>query len=235
MIKRIFKKERKALVILAYSIAFFTILCGAIFAAVMMNGVPQKIGMTDVKFENLDKKVCIGCHGDSLVDKHHETQKAVAGECTSCHSVSTKDGKTGVRLTRNCMSCHKSSPHHATADAVNKKCTACHDSQGVSQFSTATPSYKPSKVTPGVNACKNCHIDATVDGKKVLGFKETHHGIGLKPCETCHTDKKDSDDIRICERCHSVAALHGVAPHMSKENCVGCHVVAAAKQEPPKK
>ncbi len=227
--------KKKAAIMIAFSVGLCFLLGGAIFAAVMMNGVQQKIGILDVKFENLDKKVCIGCHGDSLVDKHHETQKAVAGDCISCHAVSAKEGKTAVRITRNCMSCHKHSPHHTTADAVNKKCTACHDGQGVSQFSTNVPAYKPSKVTPSVNTCKNCHIDATVGGKKVLGFKETHHGIGIKTCDTCHTEKKDSDDIRICERCHSAAALHEVVPHISKENCAGCHVVSAAKQEIPKK
>lgn len=227
--------KKKTVIMIAFSAAFCFLLASAIFAAVMMNGVPQKIGNVDVKFETLDKKICVGCHGDSLVDKHHETPKAVAGDCSSCHSVSTKDGKTAVRLARNCMSCHKNSPHHTTADAVNKKCSSCHDGQGISQFSMNVPAYKPSKVTPTVNACKNCHIDATVDGKKIVSFKETHHSIGIKSCETCHTDKKDSDDIRICERCHSAAALHDVAPHASKESCVGCHVVTAAKQEQPKK
>lgn len=188
--------------------------------------VEQKIGFKDVAFSNLDKATCQDCHGEDLVDTHHQTKPALSGNCAACHTVSTESGKVGITLERDCMGCHKQSPHHATEAAVNNECTTCHDSPGVSDYSTAVPSYNPSSVTPTAASCKNCHGDGEVEGQKVVGMKTTHHGISLKGCNVCHDENnKESQDIRICERCHSAKALHQVPPHVKKENCIKCHEV----------
>ncbi|MGD2090294.1 MAG: cytochrome c3 family protein [Candidatus Aminicenantes bacterium] len=188
--------------------------------------VEQKIGFKDVAFSSLDKASCQACHEGSLVDTHHNTPPALAGDCASCHTVSTESGNIGVALERNCMSCHTTSPHHATEAAANNECTACHESPGVSEYSTAVPPYSPSSVTPTVASCKNCHGEGEVEGQKVVDMKTTHHGISLKGCNVCHDpENKESQDIRICERCHSAKAIHEVLAHVEKENCVKCHEV----------
>jgi len=71
-----------------------------------------------------------------------------------------------------------------------------------------------------------------VDGVQVFDSRDTHHGISFKECKVCH-DKIDlpedekteegSTDIRICERCHNVKALHEVVPHVEKNACSVCH------------
>jgi hypothetical protein len=188
--------------------------------------VEQKIGFKDMAFSNLDKTACQSCHGEDLVDTHHQTKPALSGDCASCHTVSTETGKVGVTLERSCMGCHKQSPHHATEAAANNECTACHESPGVSDYSTVVPSYNPSSVTPTVSSCKNCHGEGEVEGQKVVDMKTTHHGISLKGCNVCHdAENKKSQDIRTCERCHNATALHQVPAHVEKENCVKCHEV----------
>jgi len=195
--------------------------------------IPQEIGFKDVAFKHLNKEGCQNCHGTSQVDDHHGTQAALTGDCSSCHKVSTAQGNVGVALERNCMACHQKSPHHKTEAATAKECGSCHDSVGVSAYSNDVPVYKPSNVTPTVEDCKTCHAEGTIDGVKVMSIKDTHHGISLSGCNVCHDENdKKSNDIRICERCHSVKALHEVIPHVKKENCVKCHAVkkAAAQQ-----
>jgi hypothetical protein len=230
---------------LAFSVIGLSLLfVGIIFAQT----VPQKIGFTDLKFESLKKEVCQDCHESSMVDTHHDTKEAVAGNCASCHTVSTQPGSVGVSLKRDCMTCHEQSPHHATEDAKNKNCTVCHDNPGVSDYSTEVPPYKPSRVTPTPANCRLCHGEGTVDGQKIVAAKDTHHGISFKGCNICHDqivlsngqaqddtqkqDDKKSTNIRICERCHSVKALHEVVPHVEKEACAVCHGGKAVATQP---
>ena len=192
--------------------------------------VEQKVGFKDMAFSSLNKASCQACHGEDLVDTHHKTQPALSGDCASCHTVSTEAGNVGVALERNCMGCHKTSPHHATEAAANNECTTCHESPGVSEYSTVVPPYNPSSVTPTVASCKNCHGEGEVEGQKVVDMKTTHHGISLKGCNVCHDpEDKQSQDIRICERCHSAKSIHEVLAHVEKVNCVKCHEVNKGK------
>ena len=218
------KKERLFLALGAIGLSFLFV--GIIFAQT----VPQKIGFMDVKFVDLNKELCSECHESSMVDTHHSTDYAVSGDCVRCHSVSTQPGSMGVSLQRDCMTCHEKSPHHATETAENKECTSCHDSLGVSDYSMEVPSYEISKITPKPSDCRNCHDEGIVDGQRVLNPKDTHHEIST--CGICHDQlvlsaDEESDDkgvtIRTCERCHNVKALHEVAPHVEKQNCIVCH------------
>jgi len=214
-------KRKKGVFLTVSFIGLSFLLVGAVVAQT----VPQQVGFKDVAFSSLDKKGCQECHGESLVDAHHNTSQAVSGDCAACHSVSTEPGKVGVALQRDCMVCHTTSPHHATEAAANNECGSCHDSPGISDFSTAAPSYGISKVTPTVSNCRNCHGEGTVDGVQVFNPEKTHHGISLKGCNVCHeegVDKKDTT-IRACERCHSVKAIHEVLGHVGKDACAGCH------------
>lgn len=224
------KQQKKAFWVLGVTGLFF-LFTGGIFA----NTAPQAIGLKDVVFQDLQKQVCQGCHGESLVDTHHNTNPAASGDCASCHTVSTQPGNVGVSLQRDCMVCHKESPHHGTEAAVNKECSSCHDSAGLSDYSTQGPSYKVSKVTPTVESCKSCHSEGEVDGVKIAGMKDTHHAISLKDCNACHEgDEQKTTNIRICERCHSVKAIHEVLPHIKAENCAVCHGGKTAPTQLPK-
>ncbi len=217
-------KSRRVFFVLSLC-GIFLLFSGSLFY-VSAATVVQEVGFKDVAFSSLDRAACQACHGQNLVDTHHKTEPAVSGNCASCHNVSTEAGNVGVSLERNCMGCHKESPHHATEAAANNECTTCHESAGVSDYSTEVPSYPPSKVTPTVASCRNCHGEGEVDGQKVVDMKTTHHGISLKGCTACHDPQnKESQDIRICERCHSAKAIHEVLAHVEKGNCVKCHEV----------
>ena len=74
----------------------------------------QELGFPDVKYISLKKEICQDCHGESLVDAHHVTQQALAGQCASCHTVNTAPEKMGVLLVRDCMQCHMETPHNKT-------------------------------------------------------------------------------------------------------------------------
>ncbi len=220
------QKEKKSLFLIFCISLVVVVSAGAIYAINLLNVVPQNIGLKDVQFKDLNRPYCENCHGDSLADTHHQTKNAVSGNCVFCHGVMKKAEKTGVELKTNCMLCHTKSPHHQTEAAINKECTSCHESPGVSDYSTAEPKYKISMITPTKKVCGKCHRDGEVNGEKVYGFKKTHHGIQLKGgCGTCHTNDKATLNIRVCERCHSVKAIHEVKPHVEKNVCIHCHDV----------
>ncbi len=236
MLVRIIQQQKKKILLLLVACCTVLLFGSGIYAVIVMKGVPQKIGLNDVEYAKLNPKLCGECHDPSMVDAHHNTKNAISGNCTFCHTASTKPGKIGVLISRNCMRCHVKSPHHKTKAALNKECTSCHDTPGLGDYSTKTPSYKKSKITPTTRSCRNCHADGVVNGKKVVGMKKTHHAISLKGCNTCHDEKdKKSGNIRICERCHNVKAIHEVLPHVEKANCKGCHgdklVSAPAKKK----
>jgi hypothetical protein len=178
----------------------------------------------DVTFASYDKGFCKDCHGTSLADTHHDSAKAQAGECVFCHTVSKDKGNFQVVVKRDCTKCHLESPHHKTEAALANECTACHDTPGLSDYSMEVASYGVSKVTPAVANCGRCHGAGEVKGIKVMGFKDTHHGIKLANCATCHAGKdKMTTNIRICERCHNVKTIHQVPAHVAVDKCVACH------------
>jgi hypothetical protein len=206
--------------------AFLAITSLALFiSTAFAANVSQDLGFNDVAYSSSNKLFCKGCHGDSLVETHHETGKFNAGACVFCHSVTKHDGEYGVVLLRNCMKCHLQTPHHQTEAALNNECTNCHDTPGVSDYSTDVVAYSISKVTPVVSNCGRCHGYGAVGDMKIVGYQETHHQIALENCNICHlkTDPK-TVNIRVCERCHNVKEIHNVPAHVSAENCVVCHI-----------
>lgn len=201
-------------------------LCLLFVGSMLAESAGQEIGLKDVAYSSLTRVECQGCHGENLVDTHHDTRMAVSGDCALCHTVSTQPGSIGVALERNCMICHEESPHHVTEAANNKECGSCHESAGVSDWNTEAPPYGISKVTPTTETCKKCHMASDESAElKIAGIKDTHHGISLKDCNACHEEEnRETTSIRICERCHSVKAIHEVLAHVEKENCKVCHV-----------
>jgi hypothetical protein len=213
---------KKIIVLPVFFIIVALTLCVSTSSA--MN-VTQTLGFKDVGFSSLNKQFCKGCHGDSLVETHHETGKFEAGACVFCHSVSQHDGNFGVVLLRDCMKCHMETPHHKTQAALDKECTNCHDTNGLSDYSTDTVDYGISKVTPAVSNCGRCHGEGKDGDMNIVGYEETHHEIGMEDCNMCHTDTDPKTvNIRICERCHNVKSIHKVAHHVVPENCVVCHI-----------
>jgi hypothetical protein len=216
------QKQKKTVYAIFITICLFVLFLGGLSAET----ISQQIGFRDVAFSSLIKTDCQKCHGESLVNDHHNTSQAVSGNCVACHSVSKEPGKLGVSLQRDCMICHQTTPHHKSEAAVNKECNSCHESSGLSDYSMDVPAYKISKVTPTVSNCKKCHFEGEEEGIKIASIKETHHGISLSDCNACHEpgegDKKTTN-IRICERCHNVKAIHEVMPHLEQKNCIVCH------------
>lgn len=204
----------------------FSLLAVALVAPAVTRAepVPQEIGFEDVTFQSLSRSTCEGCHGATLADLHHRSEPASQGRCAACHVVSTQAGRVGVALERRCAGCHERSPHHQTQAAKDRNCVACHSSPGVSAFGADTPAYAASPlVTPTRDRCVRCHSGGTVGGRAIVPPKETHHAIAAAGCEACHLEDRASTSIRVCERCHSVQALHQVVPHIQENACVKCH------------
>lgn len=239
MIKKEFRLNKKKFFFLVAVCGLVMFLGSSIYGVILMKGVPQKIGLKDVEYSSFTKKLCAECHDSPTVDTHHNTKNAIEGNCVACHTASSKPGEVGVFLSRDCMVCHTKSPHHKTKAALNKECTTCHDSPGLGEYTMKEPPYKPSKVTPSSRSCANCHAKGVVDGVNVVGMKDTHHGISLAGgCNVCHDENdKNSGNIRTCERCHNVKAIHEVLPHIEKTACAGCHGdnIAPASAKPAEK
>ncbi len=186
--------------------------------------VAQEIGFKEVAFASLNKQACQECHDVSLVDTHHETEKALSGDCVSCHAVSSSAGRSSVTLNRDCMVCHQETPHHKTEAAQNNECTACHDSPGLNDYSTDVVQYPISKVTPSVANCKSCHGSGEAEGIQIVSIKKTHHDIALNDCNICHEGAETkTTNIRLCERCHNEKVIHEIAAHTEAQACVKCH------------
>ena len=219
------KKHAAKKVFLIFAvISVIVVSVSGIYAVTNLPAVPQKIGLDDVTFNDLNRPYCENCHGESVANIHHATKNAVSGNCVSCHAVEKKQDATGVIRKTNCMDCHKKSPHHVTEAAKNRECNSCHETEGLSDYNQKdVPGYKISKITPTKVACRKCHHDGQVGNKKVFSFKKTHHAIGLKGCDNCHEKNKSTVNIRVCERCHNVKAIHEVGPHVVKDACVHCH------------
>ncbi|MCJ7681611.1 MAG: hypothetical protein MUP70_12855 [Candidatus Aminicenantes bacterium] len=225
-------KKKKSSPIERRIIIFAGVICFSILLSIGLNAqtISQQIGMRDVEFANLLKNDCQKCHGTSLVDQHHGTSRAKSGDCAFCHAVTTQAKNVGVSLQRDCMICHKTSPHHSTEAAINKECTTCHDSAGLSDYSVIAPSYKISGITPQSTSCKICHAENKT--AKIAGLAQSHHSLNLKDCNICHEgeEKKDTN-IRVCERCHNVKALHQVLPHVQDQNCKVCHLQVKTQEK----
>lgn len=218
-----------------------TLVLGA--AAALMAKVPpppvnQTLGFYDTKFGALVETDCRGCHGASLVDRHHALINSVvpavscirqpsqpASLTTGCH-VLISDGTGGFVFQdfRNCLNCHTASPHHTTTAALAKDCQHCHgsviDNPGDGHF---IPAYPMSSVTPLpggtvasptdsriVHGCQACHqADATATPKPIFSNKDTHHGTGL-----------GATDVTQCTWCHDTTP-----GAITIRQCESCHGV----------
>ena len=206
------------------------------FAAVPAPPVNQTIGTADTVFDELDKDNCLACHIDL---GEHAGQES----CLSCHLPSSGEP----------------TPHHAAVDLADPDCVGCHgDLVANTNDGHEIPSYDTSMVTPkssggegelGRGGCDYCHLfgyDAASE-TNVVEARYTHHDTGLgqdfSSCSLCHDwEAEEEQDIRICERCHSVTAIHNIQADSNgdgwilpgeelagyghignNDDCLGCH------------
>ena len=217
---------------------------------VIMDNAPQDLGIYDSDYANLKEGDCRSCHGNSMADRHHETQRAIERQCQDCHEVvnpaglekMTKAGKFitktalrtgseddfGVTVQHNCVECHEKSWHHKTDYARNGKCSACHSEELVTDVGAEEKNTSAiTSITPSVESCSNCHA-GTDEAPKGLAYniktpEDNHHDTGLETCTFCH-QTEDEFDIRGCQNCHGKNILHNIEPHVKDNDmCFGCH------------
>jgi len=134
----------------------------------LMDYAPQETAIFDTRYDNLGEMDCRGCHGDSLADRHHNTDIVLKDHmCTPCHEVIPDP--PGVVVIRDCTTsgCHSWNDvyangwHHNTDLSGSENCVACHSENIVAEITpfSSFQEYPPSVVTPTPFSCENCHWD----------------------------------------------------------------------------
>lgn len=218
------------------SFTFGTALC---LANVPAPPADQNIGLWDRSFNSMSESDCRGCHGDKIVELHHNLVNSKNLTCLTCHKMLESTGTLQFLPFRDCFQCHtqiagQASVHHTGQTAQNGDCVSCHgklvQNRGDGHY---IPAYGASMVTPrpsagtGVNgkgACNYCHAWGNDWGTSKLVFanKETHHytGLGLDSgkCGWCHDSQAGAAlKIRACEQCHAPQSLHNIQPDTNND------------------
>jgi hypothetical protein len=205
------------------------------------SGLPDRHHMLveDGEYECLDcHPVGPGGHGVTIIrdctnsschtsTPHHDTQDALARNCSHCHGSLVDDYDDG----------HYIPPYPPS-------------------LVTPDTSYNVINATTGKKwgGCEACHEANTtpVPGPAIYGNYETHHNLGsvTANCSWCHnTTGGELLDIRKCEECHGVNSLHNIQydyantegdlgyGHLGDNwDCMGCHAwyeYASAPQTGP--
>jgi hypothetical protein len=142
----------------------------------LLDYAPQEMGMYDTRYDELGEMDCRACHGDSLVDRHHYSPRALEHqtcgiESGGCHELIPEP--PGVVIIRDCTtsSCHSwddvlagNGWHHATDLSLAENCVICHNPNLVGPIGPFLPfvQYPPSVVTPTPFSCENCHWEQVV-------------------------------------------------------------------------
>lgn len=219
----------------------------------LMDYVPQELGIYDTTYENLDEAGCRRCHGNSLADRHHESETAINGDCIICHEVG---GPQGVVVIHDCKTagCHSSSDlangwHHSTDLADSRDCTACHDPSLIAEVSPLLDfeMYPPTIVTPTPFSCENCHWKQSqsgihpatynhVDqwGNPVPGLYE--YGIAIEGNYETHHMGFAAGFVGDCSLCHSLdpeePSWNSLDPQLIRY-CEKCHDMTTLHQGIP--
>lgn len=194
--------------------------------------VDQNIGIWDKTFNNMSESDCRGCHGENVLEIHHNLITTKKLSCITCHKTDCSSGTCGFMPFRDCFQCHsqtagQASVHHLAQAAQNGDCVSCHGNLVQNRYDGHyIPTYAASMVTPrpsagtGINgrgACDTCHTWGNDYGTSNLVFanKEAHHGTGLGEdavkCSWCHDLQLNAGlKIRVCEQCHAPQSLHNI-------------------------
>ncbi len=144
----------------------------------------------------------IGARVGNFTRPHHNTTHAQIRNCKFCHGASVDDYNDGHYIPTyppsevTPSSLYKAS--NATSMRVWGGCLACHDEKASatpSIYFTHTNGFPP--VADGTN---NVHHN------EILGITKVTDGSNQ--CLWCHVDISDVLNIRGCETCHSVSAIH---------------------------
>ena len=129
-------------------------------------GLPQ-LGQHPVPLPaKFDPAKCVECHSDKQQGKYVHT--AMAGGCTTCHTINTKDGATTIGLVappeQLCVTCHPLSTGVSVHPPyAEKQCVVCHSPHS-SNFVAHTRA--------GTNAlCLACHGERKEEGTSVEVFE----------------------------------------------------------------
>ncbi len=145
-----------------------------------------------------------GAHVGNFTRPHHNTTHAQIRNCKFCHGASVDDYNDGHYIPPyNTSEVTPSALYKAfntTSMRVWGGCLACHQEQATANppiFFTNTTGFPP--IATGTNNVHHNEI-LTID---------TPPGVSLgDQCLWCHTNVANVLDIRGCETCHSVRAIH---------------------------
>ncbi len=158
----------------------------------------------------------IGAHIGNFTRPHHNTTYAQLRNCKFCHGASVDDYNDGHYIPQyNTSEVTPSALYkvfNSTSGRVWGGCLACH-----AQDTTNSPPIFFTEVLCGTAQCP-------VNGKYPFapvadGINNVHHNeiLGITggssvgdQCLWCHTNIKNVFDIRGCETCHSVRAIHNI-------------------------
>lgn len=163
---------------------------------------------------------CLTCHTHSnaryMVSPHGRANM----DCTSCHSVHTKDIKADA--TKSCYSCHEDvfsefqlNERHRLQEGI-MNCTTCHNPH--------EPSTRQRLGGFKNESCFKCHTD------KSGPYLYEHGASRIEGCSSCHNvhgspnrhmlNQQSVSDL--CFSCHTTA-VSWHARFDSSTNCVVCH------------
>ncbi len=142
---------------------------------IIMDYVPQGLGVFDKPYAAFVEEDCRACHGDQQEngDRHHALDPATQGQCGLCHE---QDPNTNEPV-RDCQMCHTGddtvypwfyalwgnlgdSHHDDTNLSDSDACTRCHDTTLVGELTPINYfwEYPPTIVTPTPFSCESCHF-----------------------------------------------------------------------------
>jgi hypothetical protein len=167
----------------------------------IMDYVPQNIGIKDKPYRDFTEQECRECHGENTTELHHHTVHALAGDCFisngGCHA-----GPPITPPPSDCKMCHTGdpnvypefyavwgdldNPHHKSDAAASWQCTLCHNPDYVVEaYTVPPPTWQPTSDIPRPASCENCHfwddpVNPTIHG---IGHIETWGptGSGMNP------------------------------------------------------
>jgi nitrate/TMAO reductase-like tetraheme cytochrome c subunit len=207
---------------------------------------------------------CVSCHGTAraaaapgaaarpvaraAIGATPALTKAASLSCARCHAKAATTIARGVKMHRDCQSCH---PKHEEQQVTAAVCTRCHARQVQATAAARVPQHQkcekchgahPGPRTAAQAACATCH---TGPGQLVARAKGEHRACGscheahdpargaavagkktaAAACANCHDDKaKGLQAARgphaDCASCH---AKHGPPRAGAAASCAGCH------------
>lgn len=166
----------------------------------------------------------IGAHVSNFTRPHHNTTHAQSRNCKFCHGASVDDYNDGhympsyppSEVTPSALFGGGNGPNpgafNITSGRIWGGCLACHAEDTTKTVSIFFTHTNPSQVggryssIPVADGTNNVHHNEILGITQLPGFS-LNDSKGLE-CLWCHTDVVNVLNIRGCETCHSVRAIH---------------------------